>query len=96
MFLSVAQLFKWWVSLLLDFSGVVTHSRGLLASQCVFFSVESSSLTQLVGAGLSLVCCLVYRGSTGGFLLLTEVSGCVSQTRDLRCHNTLFLSSPRL
>ena len=78
----------------LDFSGVVSHSRGLLVSQYVFFC--RVLISDSVGAELSLVSCLAIRGSTGGFLLLSEFSGGISQTRDLRCRNTLFLSSPRL
>ena len=35
-------------------------------------------LFNLVGAGLRLVCCLVIRGSTGGFVLLQYFSGVVS------------------
>ena len=37
-----------------------------------------------VEAGLSLACCLVIRGSTGGFLLLRYFSGVVSHPRDLQ------------
>ena len=35
-------------------------------------------LLKLVGTGLSLVCCFVIRGSTGGFLLLRYFSDVVS------------------
>ena len=40
-------------------------------------------LSKLVGTGLSLVCCLVIRGSTGGFHLLRYFNGVVSQPRVL-------------
>ena len=53
-------------------------------------------LLVLVGTGLSLVYCLVIRDSTGGFLLLQYFSGVVLHPIDLRCHITLFLSSPHL
>ena len=41
-------------------------------------------LFKLVGTGLSLVCCLVIRGSTGGFHLLRYFSGIVSHPGVLR------------
>ena len=41
-------------------------------------------LPNTLGAGLSLVCCLVLRGSTGGFHLLQDFIGVVSQPRGLR------------
>ena len=50
---------------------------------------------KLVGTGLSLVCCLVIHGSTGGFHLLRYFSVVVSHHRFSRCHNA-FLSKPHL
>ena len=41
-------------------------------------NIKLVDLFKLVGTGLSLVCCLVIRGSTGGFLLLRFFSGIVS------------------
>ena len=41
-------------------------------------NIKLVDLFKLVGTGLSLVCCLVIRGSTGGFLLLGYFSGIVS------------------
>ena len=49
-----------------------------------------------VGAGLSLVCCLVSRGSTGGFRFLQDFFDVVLQPGDSGCHIELFLSSPHL
>ena len=46
-------------------------------------NIKLVGLFELVGAGLSLVCCLVIRCSTGGFLLLLAFSG-ISQPRGLR------------
>ena len=50
----------------------------------------------LVGAGLSHVCCLLTRGSTGGFLLLRYHSVVVLHPRASGRDNTLFMSSPYL
>ena len=47
-------------------------------------SIKLVDLFQLVGTGLSLVFCLVIRGSTGGFLLLRYFSGIVSHPGVLR------------
>ena len=52
-------------------------------------------LFKLVGTGLSLVYCLVIRGSTGGFLC-SGISVVLFHTLGFSgCHNT-FLSSPHL
>ena len=58
-------------------------------------NIKLADLFKLVGTGLSRVCCLVIRGSTGGFLLLRYFSGIVSHPGFSRCHN-MFLSSPHL
>ena len=41
-------------------------------------------LFRLVGAGLSLVCCLVIRGSIGGFLLLRDFNSVALHPRGLQ------------
>ena len=46
--------------------------------------IKLVELLKLIGAGLSLACCFVIRGSTGGFLLLQDFSGVVSQPMGLR------------
>ena len=43
--------------------------------------MKLTDLFKLVWTGLSLVYCLVFRGSTGGFLLLMCFSGAVSHPR---------------
>ena len=54
---------------------------------CVRFNdghnIKLVELFKLDGAGLSLVCCLFIRGSTGGFRLLWDFSGVVSRPRGL-------------
>ena len=47
-------------------------------------SIKLVELFKLVGAGLSLVCCLVIQGSTGGFLLLRGFSDVILHPRGLR------------
>ena len=47
-------------------------------------NIKQVELFKLVGAGLSLVCCYVIRGSTGGFLLLRYFSSVVLHHRDLQ------------
>ena len=46
--------------------------------------IKLVELFKLVGTGLNLVCCLVIRSLTGGFLLLRYFSGAVSHPRGLR------------
>ena len=46
--------------------------------------MKLADLFKLVGTGLSLVCCLIIRSSTGGFLSLRYFSGIVSHSRVLR------------
>ena len=46
--------------------------------------VKLADLFKLVGTELSLVCCLVIQGLTGGFRLLRYFSGIVSQPGVLR------------
>ena len=41
-------------------------------------------LFKLGGAGLSLVCCLLIKGSTGGFLLLKDFSVVIAHPIDLQ------------
>ena len=58
-------------------------------------NIKLVDLFKLVRTGLSLVCCMVIRGSTGGFLLL-RFSVVLFHTMGFsRCHIT-FLSSPHL
>ena len=47
-------------------------------------NIKLVDLFKLVGTGFSLVCCLVIRCSTGGFLLLRYLSGIVSHPGVLR------------
>ena len=47
-------------------------------------TIKLVELFKLAGAGLSLVCCLVIQGSTGGFLLLCDFSGVVLYPRSTR------------
>ena len=47
-------------------------------------NIKLVDLFKLVRTGLSRVCCLVIRGSTGGFLLLRNFSGIVSHPGILR------------
>ena len=58
-------------------------------------SGRPSNLITLFLGRLSLVCCLVIRGSTGDFLLLRYFSCIVSHPGFSGLHNT-FLSSPYL
>ena len=51
---------------------------------------------KLVGTGLSLVCCLVIRGSAGGFLLLPNFSGIVSHPGVLRVSQYVSVKSSSL
>ena len=57
-------------------------------------------LLKSVGAGLSLGCCLVIRGSTGdffSFFFCSSISMLLYDTLWIfRCHNILFVSSPHL
>ena len=46
-------------------------------------NIKQVELFKFVGAGLILICCLVIRGSTGGFLLLQNFSGVVSHPKDV-------------
>ena len=66
------------------------HHCYTLSTTCTLFKLASK-----VGPrSISLVCCLVIRGSTGGFLLLRCFSGIVSHPRVSKCQ--WFLSSPHL
>ena len=47
-------------------------------------NINLVELYWLVGAGIILLCCLVIRGSVGGFLLLRYFSGVISHPRGLR------------
>ena len=55
--------------------------------------MELVDLFKLVATGLSLVCCLVIRGSTGGFLLLRYFSGIVSHPAVLQVSHVSVESS---
>ena len=51
--------------------------------QTGWHNIKLVELFKLVGAGLSIVFCLVIRDSTGDFLLLRDSSGIVSHPRGL-------------
>ena len=51
------------------------------ASDSMMGQHKACCLFKLVGTGLSLVCCLVIRGSNCGFLVLQYFSGVVSHPR---------------
>ena len=58
-------------------------------------NIKLGDLFKLVGTGLSLVCCLAIRGSTGGFFC-SGISVLLFRTMGFSgCHNT-FMSSPHL
>ena len=59
-------------------------------------NIKLVDLSKLVGTGLSLVCCLVIRGSTGGFLLLRYFSGIVSYPGVLRVSQYVSVESSSL
>ena len=59
-------------------------------------NTELVDVIKLVGTGLSLVCCLVIRGSTGGFFC-SGISVVLFHTLGIsRCHNSLFLSNSHI
>ena len=64
------------------------HSESACFQSCIRLNdgpnIKLVELLKVCGAGLSLVCCLVIRRSTDGFLYLQDFSGVVSQPRDLR------------
>ena len=83
------------------FSAIFTKPDNLMTSRgwsnpIVFLYVGfvacyvSDVLCLRVGACLSLVCCLIIRGSTSGFLLLRDFSSVVSQPRGLRVTKRCF------
>ena len=59
-------------------------------------NIKLVDLFTLVGTGLSLVCCLVIRGSTGDFLLCQYFSGVVSQPRVLQLSQNVSVESSSL
>ena len=58
--------------------------------------IKLVDLFKLARTGLTLVCCLVIRGSTGGFLLLRYISGIVSHHGVLRVSQYVFVESSSL
>ena len=58
--------------------------------------IKLVDLFKLVGTGLSLVCCLVIRGSTGCFLLLRYFSGIVLHPGVLRVSQYVCVESSSL
>ena len=63
----------------------------------LFFLVsEMVILFKLVWTGLSIVCCLVIRGSTGGFHLLWYFIGIVSHAGVLQVSQYIFVESSPL
>ena len=67
---------------------------------CIRFNdgpnIKLVDLFKLVGTVLSLVCCLVIRGSTGGFLLLRYCSDIVSQPVALQVSRYVSIESSSL
>ena len=59
-------------------------------------NIKLIELFKLVGTGLSLVCCLVNRGSTGGFPLLRYFSGIVTHPRVFRVSQYVSVESSSL
>ena len=63
-----------------SFASPFNYKRVGRASDSVVKNIKLVDLFKLVGTGPSLVCCLVIRGSAGGFLLLRNFSDIVSHT----------------
>ena len=59
-------------------------------------NIKLVDLLTLVGTGLSIACCLVILGSTGGFLLLQYFSGIVSHPGDLQVSQYVSVESSSL
>ena len=59
-------------------------------------NIKLVDLFKLVGTGLSVVCCLVIRGSTGGFLLLRYFNGIVSHPGILQVSQYVSVESSSL
>ena len=59
-------------------------------------SVIGPTLFKLVWARLSIICCLVLRGSIGGFLLLRYFSGVVSHPGLFQVSKYVSVESPSL
>ena len=59
-------------------------------------NIKLVDLFKLVKTGLSMVCCFVSRGSTGGFLLLQCFSGIVSHPGVLRVSQYVSVESSSL
>ena len=72
----------------LVFNPVTVNILASLTWMCIRLTdgpnIKLVELLKLVGTELSIVCCLVIRGSTGGFLLLRHFSGVDSHPRDLQ------------
>ena len=59
-------------------------------------NIQLAYIFTLVGTGLSLVCCLVIRGSAGGFFLLRYFSGIVSHPGVLQVSHYVSVESSSL
>ena len=73
--------------------------QGDMLNFCDFIQIfvfTTNHHLKLLGTGLSLVCCLVIWGSTGGFLLLRYFSGIVSHPGDLRVSQYVSVESSSL
>ena len=72
----------------------MVHSRKFVLNDGS--NMKLVDLFKLVGTGLSLVCCLVIRGSAGGLILLRYFSGIVSHPGVLRVSQYVSVESSSL